>query len=84
MANGSDSEDGLSDDRRRTIADVCSTHDFPLAEATVTGDVLRLTPTSVDALPDANDLGAIADELDAQGFRYVTFSVPSPDPDESS
>lgn len=75
---------GLDDADREAIADVCGRHEFPVADATLDGDVLKLTPESLDDLPGAETLEAIADALEDDRFRYVTFAVPETDPEESS
>jgi len=67
--------ESLDDEAYAAIAEICSRHDFPFEEASLEGDVLRLTPESLEALPEARKLGSIADELEGR-FRYVAFAVP--------
>ncbi len=83
MSSDPDAQGGLSEEERRTIAEVCDRHGFPLADAARVGDLLRLAPASVEALPNGDALGAIADELDDAGFRYVTFSIPSSESEQT-
>jgi len=74
----------LDDGDREAIADVCERHKFPFADAALDGDVLKLTPTSLDDLPDAETLEAIAGALEDDRFQYVTFAVPEADAEETS
>ena len=66
----------LTDQEQNVVDRVCRDHDFPLRGARVRQDILALTPRTLDDLPDSDRMGQIAEALEAEGFRYVTFSVP--------
>jgi hypothetical protein len=61
---------------RDDIEAACAEHGFPLGEISGDDDLLRLSPTSLDALPNAEVLNALADDLEDLGYQFVTFTVP--------
>lgn len=78
-SDGRKEGDSLTDDQMERIRERCRRHEFPLARSRRHRDILILVPRSVDALPGADRLEALAGELEDDGFRFVTFSVPEED-----
>lgn len=84
MSNDGPSQgDGLSTGARESIRSACARHDFPLAEIQLDGEILKLEPRSLEALPDGQKLESIADALE-DDFRYVTFAIPDADSEETT
>ncbi|MFB6352310.1 MAG: hypothetical protein ABEN55_15395 [Bradymonadaceae bacterium] len=69
----------LDEADRAEIEAVCADYGFPLDGIETGDDMLRLAPTSLDGLPNADDLQKLADALESRGFRFVTFVVPDGD-----
>ena len=67
------------------VQNLADQHGFPLGSIEEAGDVLILEPTALEALPDAETLGALAEALKAEtGHRYVTFSAAGPADENNS
>lgn len=64
---------------RTEIEAVCAEHDFPLGGIEEGDDLLQLSPTSLEALPNADVLQTLADDLEERGYEFVTFVVPDPE-----
>lgn len=62
----------------------CAASGLTIRDAAVSGVMLELVPADLDALPDADALGALAAALLAthreRGVRYVTLSLDEPAP----
>ncbi len=69
----------LSNRQREVIRTTCAEWNFPLGEISRHGEVLALSPTTLDELPNAGRLSELADALEQHGYRYVTFAVPHTD-----
>lgn len=60
------------------IRALCAEAGFPIAETRDAGKVLVLVPENLDALPSADTLRQLADQIRQYQYRHVAFSV---DPD---
>lgn len=69
----------LGGERTDQVQSACERHGFPLQSASLHRDVLTLIPESLEGLPNAAVLEALAGDLEEAGFHYVTFSVPESD-----
>ena len=61
------------------IRRLCRHYDFPLVGARHTGDILILTPKSLESLPETAALRELADALDDGDWAHVTFDIPEED-----
>ena len=62
------------------IRDICTKQGLTIEGASRRGVLLELTPVSLDDLPSAMELAAIADELAGDGVRYVALAIDGASP----
>ena len=63
----------LDGDALERVQQTCATRGLDVVAACRRGVMLELTPASLDALPGADALREIADDLGGDGIRYVSL-----------
>lgn len=65
----------LTTEQLAHIVEVCAAHHLVIRGARRQGVLLELCPESLEALPDAHTLRAIAEALAGDGVRYVALAL---------
>lgn len=71
----------LSHDELEHIKATCAEHGLMITNARRKGVMLELEPASLEALPSAQTLSALADVLGGDGIRYVALVLDGEDDD---
>jgi hypothetical protein len=59
-----------------TIRNLCQQRGLTVSQVRLANDVLVVTPTSIDALPDADTLADLSEKLrEVSSARYVTLGI---------
>lgn len=69
----------LSPDELERIKATCAEHGLLIINARRKGVMLELEPASLEALPSAQTLSALADVLGGDGIRYVALVLEDDD-----
>lgn len=74
----------LSHDELERIKATCAEHGLLITNARRKGVMLELEPASLEALPSAQTLSALADVLGGDGIRYVALVLEDDDDDQAN
>lgn len=69
----------MNKERRDAMIALCAARGLEVTDVHLRGVLLELTPSSLEQLPSAETLRALADELGGDGVRYVALALEARD-----
>jgi len=69
----------MNKERRDSMIALCAARGLDVIDVHQRGVLLEITPSSLEQLPSAEALRALADELGGDGVRYVALALEARD-----